>query len=284
MQIVATRPKAFEWKGEKVAWAHAKRDGWRLTLVINEYGIIRGYGRDLNVDLFKKYPLLYNANWVQRLVRKKVCDTIIDGELWAPGFKASIVSSMLARDSAHLLEFDVFAVPVIGGMDTRHVELENIRNIVVDKYKMRWAPYRRVSPLEKTRESFLNDVEPDSEGWVLKAAHWDGWYKVKHELTADLIVTGIKEGDGRHIGALGALIGSVHTPTGMREVANVGSGLTDKDRDELMELHDKGQLLGRVMEVKYQYVADRGRLRHPRFVRWRDDKPAAECTDDQLLA
>jgi len=41
-----------------------------------------------------------------------------------------------------------------------------------------------------------------------------------------------------------------------------------------------------VMEVSYQYVGDKGRLRHPNFVRWREDKPAAECTlsqDDDLV-
>ena len=41
---------------------------------------------------------------------------------------------------------------------------------------------------------------------------------------------------------------------------------------------DRGAYLGKVIEVRYQYIGDKGRLRHPNFVRWRDDKPPDECT------
>jgi ATP-dependent DNA ligase len=37
-----------------------------------------------------------------------------------------------------------------------------------------------------------------------------------------------------------------------------------------------------VVEVSYDHVSD-GRIRHgTKIVRWRDDKPPAECTIDQL--
>lgn len=39
---------------------------------------------------------------------------------------------------------------------------------------------------------------------------------------------------------------------------------------------------GAVCEVEYQDVASKGRLQHPRFVRWRDDKLAEECFISQI--
>lgn len=148
------------------------------------------------------------------------------------------------------------------------------------------------------------------EGWMLKGS--GAAWKVKRESTCDLIVTGTKEGNGKYLGLVGALKCSAHavcfdcggfgelrsetedvcTPcpecegkgTVLVEVANV-SGMTDDVREQL-SFPDAGDppLLGRVCEVEYNLVAAQGRLRHPRFKRWRDDKPAAECTADQLEA
>ncbi len=40
---------------------------------------------------------------------------------------------------------------------------------------------------------------------------------------------------------------------------------------------DEDKDLGRVFEVEYDRVAAKGKLRFPRFVCWRPDKPKEEC-------
>lgn len=121
--------------------------------------------------------------------------------------------------------------------------------------------------------------EPDYrqwEGFILKNTNYGMWMKFKWERTIDLIVTGFVKGKGKYAGQVGSLRCS--TTEGV-EVARVG-GMTDSIRDGLE------QCLGRVCEVKYQLVGSAGRLTHPRFIKWRDDKKASECTmsqDEDLL-
>lgn len=59
-------------------------------------------------------------------------------------------------------------------------------------------------------------------------------------------------------------------------------GITDEDR-EYMTKH-KDDLLWSVIEVKGNEIfKDTGRIRHPRFVRYREDKRAEECTWETLV-
>ena len=59
-------------------------------------------------------------------------------------------------------------------------------------------------------------------------------------------------------------------------------GITEEDR-AYMTKH-KDDLLGSVIEVKGNGIFnDTGRIRHPRFVRYREDKRAEECTWETLV-
>lgn len=67
-------------------------------------------------------------------------------------------------------------------------------------------------------------------------------------------------------------------------VVKVGEceGITEEDRD-YMTRH-KDDILGSVIEVKGNEIFnDTGRIRHPRFVRYREDKRAEECTWETLV-
>ena len=116
------------------------------------------------------------------------------------------------------------------------------------------------------------------EGWVFKVSNYHGWWKLKVVKTVDLVVTGLKDGRGKYLGLVGALKCSTWrwgSNLKLVEVAAV-SGMTDEQRVDI----DSGHV-GRVCEVAYQLVGSRGRLRHPRFVRWRPDKRAEDCTLSQ---
>ncbi len=96
------------------------------------------------------------------------------------------------------------------------------------------------------------------------------WLKWKPVITLDLNIIGFEEGTGRNQGRLGAIVcEGVDNDRSIR--VNVGSGLSDADRDEYWSARD--DLLGRVVEVAADAVTQNQdgtySLRFPRFVRFR---------------
>jgi DNA ligase-1 len=96
------------------------------------------------------------------------------------------------------------------------------------------------------------------------------WMKWKPTITVDLNIKGFEQGTGRNLGRLGALI-CEGEDNGRRIMVNVGSGLSDSDRDQYWAARD--DLLGRVIEVQADAVTQNQdgsySLRFPRFVRFR---------------
>jgi DNA ligase-1 len=100
------------------------------------------------------------------------------------------------------------------------------------------------------------------------------WMKWKPTITVDLNIVGFEEGTGRNSGRLGAII-CEGDDNGRRINVNVGSGLSDTDRDEYWSARD--QLLGDVVEIEADAVTQNQdgtySLRFPRFVRFRGFEP-----------
>lgn len=100
------------------------------------------------------------------------------------------------------------------------------------------------------------------------------WMKWKPTITVDLNIVGFEQGTGRNKGRLGAII-CEGEDNGRLIHVNVGSGLSDSDRDEYWTLRDS--LLGRVVEVQADAVTQNQdgsySLRFPRFLRFRGFEP-----------
>ncbi|HST56551.1 MAG TPA: ATP-dependent DNA ligase [Solirubrobacteraceae bacterium] len=129
-----------------------------------------------------------------------------------------------------------------------------------------------------------------------------GMVKIKRTRTIDAVVTGWRPGKEQH--TVGALILALYDSDELRVVGHC-SGLTAKDKRALVdslapyETGERGSgdpsrwSSGRelewialrpelVVEIDFDHVSA-GRIRHgAKLRRWRDDKPPAECTYDQL--
>ena len=120
-------------------------------------------------------------------------------------------------------------------------------------------------------------VEEGYEGIMIKnmdapyeCKRSDFWMKWKPTITVDLEIVGFEQGTGRNADRLGAII-CEGEDNGRKIRVNVGSGLSDSDRDEYWLNRDK--LLGDVVEVQADAVTQNQdgsySLRFPRFVRFR---------------
>ncbi len=88
----------------------------------------------------------------------------------------------------------------------------------------------------------------------------------KKMVTEDLTCIGFREGQGKYRSTLGALIG--FTKEGVE--VDVGGGLSDDERAQIW--FNQNLYLGRVFEAEARAKFASGSLRHPNFIRWRDDK------------
>ena len=89
--------------------------------------------------------------------------------------------------------------------------------------------------------------------------------KFKAFFDADVPITALLEGTGKHSGKLGSFVVDYK---GVE--VRVGSGLTDDLREQIWS--DKATHIGRKIEVRYQEETPDGSLRFPTFVCFRNDK------------
>jgi ATP-dependent DNA ligase len=88
-------------------------------------------------------------------------------------------------------------------------------------------------------------IHPDSEYMIGKRVHHA--VKIKPRLTADLLCIDVTKGEGKYSDMIGSLV--LQDKEG--RVVNVGSGLTDSDRQYTAYYY-----IGSVVEIEYEKIAD----------------------------
>jgi len=268
--IITDRVKPTTWRGERWQVAELKRDGIRLFVCKDGSGRVTAHGRKKYIDY---WPELSKNQRIADAIEFLPYNSILDGELFVGDHSMSSDVITTLKNHPDSLNYEVFAVPLLASKDKRLASYQSMRKIVVDNYP--W-PVPIIFQSGPTRQELLDWIADNgAEGFVLKNYGYSVWWKLKPEHTVDAIVTGFIPGQGRHTGKVGSLRCSVYDSDQLVEIANV-SGMKDDVRYALSDAD-----IGRVVEIQHDGV-DKTRLRFPRFLRWRDDKPAAECTHDQL--
>ncbi len=124
----------------------------------------------------------------------------------------------------------------------------------------------------------------------------DLWRKIRIERTDDFVIVGFTRPSGGRVG-LGALHLAAYQGDALHYVGRVGTGLSDAMLNTLLAALEPrvratapvdGESVPTgdkhlwvepelVAEVRYKHLTDISLLRHPVFLRLRDDKPATEC-------
>lgn len=118
--------------------------------------------------------------------------------------------------------------------------------------------------------------DPDYRDFI-PAGKSKAYTKVKVEKTMDYIITGYTETKSSSYakkGYIGGIKGGLYIDGFIEDITVIGS-MTENWRREFSE--NKHKYLGKVMECKGNEVFDSGALRHPSFVRLRDDKEPKDC-------
>lgn len=255
------RPKNYN--GQEFSFVQRKFDGMRILIRVGMR--IEAITRDGKSD---HWPMIGRFfPWVSRLP----ANTCLDCELYVPNEHATSVITHIVEETGKL-ELVAFAIPTWKGTDLRPRPIEDIARIASD-----WRiPFAMPRFDDRAPEALLAEARAMRwEGFVLKQGHYDGWFKLKPKQTCDLVVQGydISTSD-THFGGLKA----IKVGIGKTELASVGSGFTAEFRATV----DPASLIGRVCEVEFDSLAARGKLKFPRFLRWRDDKSPQECTMEQF--
>jgi len=122
------------------------------------------------------------------------------------------------------------------------------------------------------------------------------WLKVKHHRMQEVVVGGWRSGEGRRAGGVGALFLGLPTTGGLHYVGRVGTGFSDRQLDDALtrlaplargdcpfiDLPGEDARDGHwvtpelVGEVEYAGWSNQGRLWHPSWRGWRDDRAPSE--------
>jgi DNA ligase-1 len=218
---------------------------------------------------------------------------VFDGEVVSHSFQDLMRQvhrkSNVQAEDARLALFDM--IPVVEFRQGASVMKQRQRRRLLEEFAgvfAETAVIELVSQREFDLDSLVDEiefrdynrqtVEQGYEGIMIKSLdapyeckRSSFWMKWKPTISVDLNIVGFEEGTGRNAGRLGAIV-CEGEDNGRRIRVNVGSGISDSDRDQYWVRRDL--LLDHLVEVQADAVTQNKdgtySLRFPRFLRFRD--------------
>ena len=272
----------------------------------SRFGYVKGKQKSLlsrnNICRLANVPYLAEA-----LDKAFPHGTILDGEVIHPfedhkvrwELCRSVMGSKAYRPELPKAHYMIFDVQFFDNVNVRRLPLKERHGMILDHLTQMFGSPKesdtfvywdnfampKMFGLEKLEELWdLIVIKGGGEGLMAKhisEVYAQSWTKIKESFTVDAFVSGIEKGQGKYAGQIGALVLSVYKGTQVVEIGKA-SGMTDAERKMFTKLAIENKIKNLTVEVKANEVTKNGKLRHPRYLRLRDDKLAIECTFDQL--
>jgi ATP-dependent DNA ligase len=275
-----------------------KLDGTRI-IAINQGNGWHLMTRHWKNDVSSKFPEI-----IRELSQIKSKDIILDGELTFFKNGKNIFMTVLANPetksgmTTRLMLFDIIRY----NKDLTKLPLKD-RIDILNKVAPR-GKYVTIIETIHTPTSFKRVfnkiIKNNGEGVIMKQENspyvYDSrqhWIKIKGTYTEDCVVVGITQGLGKRKSTFGALILAQYDKNNHLQIVGRASGFNEATLLKLYSIISKMPSYNYpnfymkdakkwippkiVVEVKYFEKTQNGILRHPVFLRVRDDKSPGEC-------
>ena len=257
-----------------------KYDGVRcIAIVQNNTAVLHSR----NGKVFPNFPHIEEA-----LSKPEFNNMVFDGEIMSDNFQALMKQvyrkTNVDTSDAYLALFDVLDLSEFNEGEGKYNTLErkNILDNLIFSDCIREVEWTRCNlDTEGGQRIFKNmnktAIKNGYEGLMVKpieavyqCKRSAAWLKIKPVIEVTLTVKDIEEGQGKFEGTTGALV-CEGVDDGVHIKVNVGSGLTDENREDIWQ--DKDTVIGQLVEIKADAItqAENGEysLRFPRFKTFR---------------
>jgi DNA ligase-1 len=257
-----------------------KYDGVRcIAIVQNNTAVLHSR----NGKVFPNFPHIEEA-----LSKPQFNNMVFDGEIMSENFQALMKQvyrkTNVDTSDAYLALFDVLDLSEFNAGEGKYNTLERkqiLAELPFDEC-IRKVDFTRVNlDTSEGQQIFKNmnkiAIAEGYEGLMVKpieaiyqCKRSASWLKIKPIIEVTLTVVDIEEGQGKFEGTSGALV-CEGVDDGVNIKVNVGSGLTDENREEIWK--DKESVIGQLVEIRADAItqAENGEysLRFPRFKTFR---------------
>ena len=274
-----------------------KWDGYRAISEIKD-GSVLLYSRNGN-SFINDYPL------VARELKKIKHDAVLDGEIVVLNEEGKSEFQKLQHyedNTQYQICYYVFDLLSLNGNDTSELTLierkELLKKLLPKNAVIKYSEHI----IAKGKGFFEAAKKNDLEGIMAKkaqslyhpGARTGDWLKIKYHKSQEVIIAGFTQPTGSRK-YFGALVLALPDGNKLNYVGHTGSGFTDKDLKEIFEmlkpLIQKKSPFDEVVktnapvtwikptlvaEIKFIEWTTDNKMRHPIFLRLRDDKPVKE--------
>ncbi len=281
-----------------------KWDGYRAVAEVDK-GNVSIYSRKGNT-FNDSYPAIADE------LKKLNIHATLDGEVVVVDENGKANFQLLQHydNEIHTIRFEVFDLISLNGQDTCDLPLIDrkklLKQLLNKKNKIiQYSDHIK----EKGVDFFKAAVKNNLEGIIAKKAdsqYYPGiriseWLKIKHHKSLEAIITGFTEPSGERK-YFGALVLGMRSGKKLKYIGHTGSGFDSQGLKEmhlllqpLIQEHSPFEEVVKtnmpvtwvkptlVCEIKYTERTRDGRLRHPIFLRLRDDKNANEITIEDIM-
>jgi bifunctional non-homologous end joining protein LigD len=254
----------------------AKLDGWRIICHIHEDGVALYSRTGKRYD--KQLPAV-----TAELAKRFPAGTWLDGEAVAITFNADgtvrndwhVAQTALTKGGgsalADKITYVAFDLIALNGHDARPLPFEKRHDLLARALENPSKHVQISLTVDATQANHEKLVRLGFEGSVTKRLNapyasgkrGHGWFKIKAVQTEDVVIMGFEQ--GKDVG--GIIFGQIKDGKLVKRGTCKRKTFIPADASQV----------GNVIEVEFNQVTKDGALRHPRLLRRREDKTAAQC-------